>query len=274
MKIYLNSDDWGNSWNKKRYLQAADERLNLDVFHDIKDADAHGDYILNIEPFTFKTGYVWTGIWQIDTIFGQGKDEEWERADNVFIAVSSLAEHLEKYRGKTTLLFQACDPTFNRRYKEIEPKFDFVVCGSGGEAYKERERLYELMESKYTYESYGKGRSPQEYSKILNNAKVQFIRSANTNIADGEIAQRFFECLAIGPVLTNWVDDLKHTGLVEGEDYMAYRNDKEMFKKMDLLLKPKINQKIMANGRKKALLCHTYEHRINTILSTINERTF
>lgn len=270
--IYLNCNDSGNSWNKKQYLLAADDRMRLNQFREIKTATEQPDYVLNIEPFDFKSGIKWTGIWQIDTLFGSGKAEEWERADDVFVAISSLPEHLIMFKNKIKLLFQACDPTFNRRYPEIEPEYDFVVCASNGDAYRERERVYEIMEDLFTYETWGKGRSPQEYSRILNKARVQFVRSANTLTADGEIAQRFFECLAIGPVLTNWVDDLTQTGLVEGVDYMAYHNDLEMVEKMKLLLDPKIGPKIAENGRKKALLYHCYEHRAITILNTINDK--
>lgn len=271
MQIYVNCNDSGATWNKKRYLQAADQRLRLGVFHDIREADMQADYVLNIEPFDFKTGKKWTGIWQIDNIFGAGKYEEWDRADDVFTAVSSVQEGWDIFSNKTTLLFQACDPTFNKRVGI--PEYDFVMCGSGGDAYVERGRCTDILKTKFTWCQFEKGRSPQDYCGILNKARVQFIRSANTRLADGEIAQRFFECLAIGPVLTNWVPDLLHTGLIEGEDYLAYRNDEEMVAKFKMLLDPGYAVKVANNGRKKALLYHCYEHRIVTILQTINAHT-
>lgn len=272
--IYLNCDDRENSWNKKKYLLAADDRLGDERhFRDIKESPEQPDYVLNIEPCSFKTGKVWTGIWEIDLIFdrAQTSESDWVVADDVLLAVSTIPERLERFRNKTTLLFQACDPTFNRRYPNIKPEYDFVICGSGGDFYKERERCYDILKEKFTYKGYDKGRTPQDYSRCLNTARVQFIRSANTVIADGEIAQRFFECLAIGPVLTNWCDDLENTGLVAGRDYLAYHDDEEMVKGMKKLLDPEFGKWVANNGRKKALLFHTYEHRIITILNTINE---
>jgi spore maturation protein CgeB len=83
--------------------------------------------------------------------------------------------------------------------------------------------------------------------------------------------KRFFECLAIGPVLTNYVPDLESTGLIEGEDYLAYRTDAELLSKMkQLVTNPEFAQKIAINGRKKALELHTYEQRLETILSDIS----
>lgn len=113
----------------------------------------------------------------------------------------------------------------------------------------------------------GKGFKPVEYVKQLNRARIQFIRSMDVD-GKGEIAQRFFECLAIGPVLTNWVDDLAHTGLVEWQDYVSYKTDEEAVSKMRFLLKhPEDAQKIAENGRYKSNLYHTYEHRLITIIN-------
>ena len=88
----------------------------------------------------------------------------------------------------------------------------------------------------------------------------------------GEIAQRFFECLAIGPVLTNYVDDLKYTGLVEGEDYLSYKDDAEMISKMEYLVNnPVESDKIAKSGRLKSILFHSYENRLVSIINAIKE---
>jgi spore maturation protein CgeB len=68
------------------------------------------------------------------------------------------------------------------------------------------------------------------------------------------------------PERINWVEDLKYTGLVEGEDYMAYRNDEELIQKMKLLIEDEdLRKKIAKSGRQKALLYHSYENRLGAI---------
>lgn len=277
MKLYLNCDNnESESFTKKNYLLAAANRLGIsDQIEEYIDGEVEN--VLNIEPFTkFVKGTKWTGIWEIDLLCDrvEASETNWVESDVVFIAISTIPKRLEPFRHKTELLFQACDPMIHKRLETIKQEYDFVFCGSLGiHWYTERERVMELLrKSEFTFKDFPKGEGPGKYVENINHAKVQFIRSMKTNVADGELAQRFFECLAIGPVLTNYVEDLKYTGLIEGEDYMAYRDDGEMLKNMKLLtFDPELAQRIADNGRKKALTYHTYEHRLVTILQHLQD---
>jgi hypothetical protein len=172
---------------------------------------------------------------------------------------------------KAKLLFQACDPVLHKRVGV--PEYDYVVCGLMGGAYNgERERLHRILAEKFKSFDGANGHRPEQYVKTLSKGRVQWVRTANTEGNFEMAAQRFFESLAIGPVLTNWTDDLPLTGLVENEDYMAYRNDQECIEKMELLLNDEeLRNKIATNGRNKALLLHTYEHRLISILNVCRE---
>lgn len=263
--MILNCIDNKVTFNKKNYLERAAARLGIKFEDD--------GCVLNIEPYQFVKGKKWTGIWEIDLLLDhEGMQEKnWEQADVIFIAISTLPPRLERFRHKTVLLFQACDPELHKRTSE--PSYDVILSGTlDGEPYRERRRIYDLIAEHCKFGNLGKDNKPAQYVDLLSKANIQFIRSMKTPIGEGEIAQRFFECLAIGPVLTNHVKDLEHTGLVEEEDYLAYRDDEEMLMKLKWLLdKPKFAQEMAENGRKKALLYHTYENRLMTIIHYANQ---
>lgn len=267
--LYLNADNNKITWNKKNYLLAAAQRLGIRVL------DAYGvsnpECVLNIQPFeTFLPGTHWTGLWHIDVCLNSDiPSQYYYLAKDVFVASNQMKNPYDKAK----ILFQACDPILDRRIPEIQQEYDFVVCGLMGGAYNgERERLFNVLAEKFKTANFGSSKTPQEYVNILNKAKVQWIRTANTEGNFEMAAQRFFECLAIGPVLTNWTKDLPLTGLIEDVDYMAYRDDKECIKKMELLLKDdELRNKIATNGRIKALTYHSYEHRLMSILNICRE---
>lgn len=278
MKLYINCLDNDTTYNKKNYLLLAAKRLGIDYVVDYNGGE-NLEYVLNIEPYeTFVTGSKWTGIWAIDALLNQDKlHNDWIYATDVFIAITTKRYPIE---GNRHLLFQACDPELHKRFydpklskSENEPKYDFILCGTTGlNIYEERERCIAVLKAAgFTYMDFGKNHKQEEYVKHISKARVQFIRSMQVG-EEGEIAQRFFECLAIGPVLTNYVEDLDRTGLKEGRDYLAYRSTPEMIEKMHYLIdNPEKAEEIARNGREQALLNHSYEHRLVSILNLIKE---
>lgn len=278
MKIYLNCKDSPNAFNKKNYLLRAQERMEIDLFRDFHMPifdDEKLEYVLNIEPCEFVFGYKWSGLWHIDPLIGDEKYRAYKLFDTVFTADLSPDP-------KAQLLLQACDPEMHRRIPEIKQEYDFVICGStmhsGGIWQKRKEAWAELKKhftyKEFTFENDGfceKLLPHQQYIEAQNRGKVQFIHSMWVN-GRGEIAQRFFECLAIGPVLTNWTEELEHTGLVEDEDYMCYMTKDEMVEKMKLLVgNEELRNKIATNGRRKALLYHSYENRLGSIFNVAKQ---
>lgn len=271
MILYLNcdKDPLNKSFTKADYLLRATNKYGVTV--QMYTPSIQPDYVLNIEPFHhFVQGTKWTGVWEIDVLCDRREmsDSNWAVSDSVFVAVSTIPSRLNNMAHKAQLLFQAIDPTIHKRIDSIQQTYDYVLCGSNGLAiYHKRDKAFKLLSQNFNYIDYKKGFSPEEYIKKLNTAKVQFIRSMNTPIGDGELAQRFFECLAIGPVLTNDCFDLQFTDLVEGVDYMSYKDDREMLAKMKLLVEDAtLRNSIAENGRKKGLLFHTYSNRLNTII--------
>lgn len=274
--LFLNCIDNQITFNKKNYLMRAAKRLGIDYVQEIVSSHRQNspENVLNIEPFDFLKGTRWTGMWAIDTLCGNSTfHDHLEKIDTVFIAGTtqqSIGIWFDPY--KEILLFQACDLALHRRIPTITQEYDFVTSGStGGDIYHERDRLFDILASEFTRKDYGKHHPPEEYINYINQAKVQLIRSMNVG-GQGEVAQRFFECLAIGPVLTNYVPDLLFLGLKEGYDYLSYSSDAECIEKMKQLLNDDIfRESIARNGRKKAVAFHTYEHRLMTILNIVSQ---
>ena len=273
MKIlHINSEKQESqvSWTKKDYLLAAAKRLGIDYVRDIKDDAGPHENILNIQPCEIGKGSVWTGLWHIDVSLGSDFPDIYKDMDTVFVA-STVG--VRPYK-KEIVMFQACDPTF---YSPKEKTHDLVFCGSCTPAsiYEERGRVHALFKKKYDCVTTGKGLPPKTYTDVISTARVQLVQPGYTKKSKyGMCAQRFFECLAIGPVLCAYTPDLELLGLVEGRDYFSYKNDKALIKKMDRLLKSKkLRNEVARNGRQQALNLHCYEHRLVTILSHLNEYT-
>ena len=275
MKLYLNCNSKAEgSFTKDIYLLRAAKRLGITNVLKYEPTKEPPEYVLNIEPYgPFMTGSIWTGIWEIDLLMSRPLERvNYERANHIFCAINHVPTQIKEHSEKTVLLYQACDPEIHHPYK-VEKKYDVVFYGSDEfEVYSERKRIHQLITDKgYKIHLGGKHLPPEEYSKLSCEAKVMFIRSMGQTPDLGEIAQRFFEYYAMGPVLTNWTSDLTNVG-VEGVDYCSYHNDIEMLIKLDRLLKEDdFRNYITKNGREIALNYHTYEHRLVTIINYIKE---
>lgn len=271
MILYLNCNDNPVTFNKKNYLLRAAQRLGLDYVLDIKDErPTEPEYVLNIEPFNFVKGSVWTGVWLIDMLVDTNdKCRDEPSCNRLYFANTSKQFPIKDQRK---LLYQAADPELHHRFKE--GTYDFIHSGSSGKEVRgKRDQAIARLREAFSFQDFGNGHPPEEYVKYLNEAKIQFVQSMDVN-GEEEVAQRFFECLAIGPVLTNYAPDLEDLGLIEGVDYFYYKTEREMMRKMRRLVNdPSLAATMAEAGRRKALLYHTYEHRLATILEDIREST-
>jgi len=103
-------------------------------------------------------------------------------------------------------------------------------------------------------------------------AKIQFIQSMRV-AGENEIAQRFWESLPIGPVLTSYSPTLAQIDLVEGRDYLVFVNDGDLEGKVQQLLRePYYRDQLWNNGRRAAFERHTYNHRLDQLLNLLKKR--
>ena len=265
------------TWTKADYLLAASKDIGLNCV-ELYKTTSNPEYVLNIEPFDkFIRGSKWTGIYEIDVTFDRGQMNlsNWIASDMVFVANSNLPDRMKAYQGPKQILFQACDPLIHRRIPSIKPQYDFVFAGSCGlQVYEERERCMDLLRKEgFTFFGHGKEHPIKKYVEKMNEGRIQFIRSAGKQgVAKSQVEQRFFECLAMGPVLKDYHPDLEKLGLIEGEDLFWYCDDAEMISKMHYLINnPKFASRMADKGREKALTYHSYSHRLVTIINLIKE---
>lgn len=124
---------------------------------------------------------------------------------------------------------------------------------------------YELDLYKSSYKGFVK--TEEELAKIYNSTKV------NINVTEqgiNNINYRVFEVLASsGFLLTDYMEDLPK--LFElGKELETYKNEEEMFDKIDFYLKNQnLAQAIARNGRKCIVNNHTFKDRVNKILKMI-----
>lgn len=278
MILYLNcyKDPAQQTWTKADYLIEAAKRIGIDYIKPYNN-EPNPDYVLNIEPFThFVQGKKWTSVYEVDVMFDrpQMSLSDWIASNTVFVANTFIPSRMNTYQGNLIFLPQACDPVLHKRNVKIVPKYDFVFSGSLGlQVYEERERTMNLLkDAGFSFMGFPKERPPYQYVDFLSQGKVQFVRSARNTIGSSQVEQRFFECLSVGPVLKDYHPALEAFGLEEGKDFYWYKDDKEMLEKMAYLINNPDFAKTMAeNGRQKALLNHTYDHRLISILNVIYE---
>lgn len=279
--------------SKGDYLLSAAKKMgltNVQAFGESIKLSSPPEYVLNVQPYAknFKVGTKWVGSWEVDCLINREQMMwYWGKLDTVFMA--NRVDWLEMVPKKVRYLMQACDPDLYNF--KVEQKYDMVQIGSvkdiaywrdygirddnykykessDFDIYKTRTEVWDKLKERYNVFVYKAAeRLPvKEYLQILAQGKIQFIRSMDV-MGEGEIAQRFFESLPMGPVLTNYAQDLDYLNLTPDADYCFYRDEEEMFEKIDWLLGDRfIRDDIAMHGREKAYKEHTYEIRLREIL--------
>lgn len=273
--------------SKADYLMLAAEAEGIDY---VKrwDESCSAEYVLNIHPYhkdykvvQWQKGSRWTGNWEMDNLVCRERQQEsWDDTDTVFLC--NRFNWKPNHDRKFEFLYEACWPSlydFN-----IKPEVDFVQIGTtkdehhwkdfgengpspATDIYAERSRLYDLLSSKYQVEYHGEYLDTKEYLKTLARGRIQFIQSMHV-LDENEIAQRFWESLPIGPVITSWSPTLKDLDLVEGQDYLAYYSDSDLLEKVNRLLTDKeYYRRIQVCGKLAALERHTYKERLHQLIN-------
>jgi hypothetical protein len=281
MKLFLNCDDNSITYNKKNYLVRAAQQLGMSdniVNWNLSIEQDHIDYALNIEPYTsLLQGHVWTGIWNIDLLIDKNwKAGDWSRAHTCFCAINFLPPSVVQFKDKVRFLTYGVDYELHRRIPTIAQKYNFVTAMTRKlPIYKERDRLIDILSEKFgNHLEVGTGMRPDDYVEVINQGKVQFVRSMGYDCAMGELTQRLFECLLISPVLAHKVPDIEQLGLVDGQDFMLYKTDEELIEKMAWLLKhDDKRQKMTEFATQKVMMYHTYQHRLLQIFQTIEHES-
>ena len=159
------------------------------------------------------------------------------------------------------------DPGFHAARSGAEKRWDVAFVGTDGGV--PRKFYVQLLRERYPRSRIG--HAPHtELGAIYGAAKIGF----NYSIRD-DVNMRMFEIVGAGALLvTNRLshDDFERLGLYEGEQYVGYRDARELCATIDTYLKQDTRREAIAKAGAQAARRHTYRHRLQQLLTAVDER--
>ncbi len=208
-----------------------------------------------------------SAAWAIDTHMDmQRAIERFGNADWVFAAQKNGAEQMGTALGRpVSWLPLACDPELHRPVAETEKVFDIGFVGHP--VGKRRCELLDALEMQFPNSWIG-----QAFHNEMAIMFSQFNVAFNCSVG-GDVNMRVFEAQACGcPLVTDDIDD---NGLHElfdvGEHLVCYRNSEELLAAVERLNSDEeLRLRLADQGRRHVLSCHTYQHRMQTLLKRVS----
>ena len=159
----------------------------------------------------------------------------------------------------------ACDPELHGKL-DAEKRFDVTFVGHLFPG--PRADLVRLIQNRFRRSFVGQ-RYFEEMARTYSTSRIVFNRS----IAN-DVNMRVFEALASGSLLMT--NDLAENGQSElfqdGVHLATYRDTEELLDKLAYYLRhEEVRERIAAAGREEVLACHTYRHRMQTLLQKCRE---
>jgi len=202
-------------------------------------------------------------VWVIDTHMDfETALSKARAADFVFAAQKDGADKLCQRGVEAAWLPLGCDPAIHRPH-DVPRRYD--VCFVGNLFPGPRGDLLERITQRVPRTFVGR-RYFDEMAETYSASKIVFNRSLKN-----DVNMRVFEALACGSLLLT--NDLagngQHELFQDGVHLATYRNEIELFEKLQWLLKDgTARERIAAAGRAEVLRRHTYAHRMRHILQT------
>ncbi|QDU39660.1 SPBc2 prophage-derived glycosyltransferase SunS [Maioricimonas rarisocia] len=203
--------------------------------------------------------------WAIDTHLGFDRCLRIARqADWTFSAQQNGAEQLAQSGiPRVQWLPLACDPELHARHS-LSKRHE--ICFVGNLVGAERQRLVRLLQQNVPDMLVGQ-RYFEQMAAVYSASRIVFNRS----IRD-DLNMRVFEALCSGSLLlTNQLDENGLPRLFrDGVHLATYTDDAELLDKLRFYLANESErERIAENGRQEVLSCHTYRHRIETLLDVV-----
>jgi hypothetical protein len=155
---------------------------------------------------------------------------------------------------------------------EIDRVFEIGWVGqSSGPIYQRRARLLPLLAQSFRTNDWRKSHSLEEVAVVYRSSRVV------VNIGRDDFPQdanmRVFEVLASGALLiTSLPTELSRLGFRNGVHFVGYSSDEEILPLVQHFLGKEADRARIANaGRAKVLQEHTYDHRVATLLSRLEQ---
>ncbi len=187
--------------------------------------------------------------------------------DVVFVAHKPAVE-MFKERGVENVFWvpPACDPEIHGK-KTDEKLYDIGFVGTLNPEFNS-ERVKLLYELDKRFHTYYERCFLERMAEVFSQSKIVF----NKSVEDG-LNMRVFEVLASGSMLLT--NEARGSGLTdlfqEKEQIVVYRNEKELLELADYYLKnDDEREEIAAEGLRKVLNGHTYDHRAKDMIKTLS----
>lgn len=186
-------------------------------------------------------------------------------ADLVLCPQRSFLAPLRAANPRTVWLPYGADVSRFRPFPDVAPDVDVTFVGNvAAPVYARRRELLRLLGDRYRCR-FVNGVYFEDAARVYASGRVVWNESL-----DAEVNMRTFEALACGGVLvTNRTHD---TGLTElfpdGEALLTYGDTDELMRVIDhVLANPAEAGAIARRGRERILAAHTWEHRLETIVT-------
>lgn len=202
--------------------------------------------------------------WVIDTHLAPDWAEEKGQAfDWLFAAQKDGAERLSRQGLPTTWLPLACDPDIHRPHAVVK-KWDVGFVGRIAPGI--RQDLLALIQRHYPNSFIGQAYF-DEFAQVYSASRTGFNRSVRN-----DINMRVFETLGCGTMLLT--NDLRDNGqeelLKSGSHLATYRDADELLDKLQFFLRDdSARERIAKAGHAEVIARHTYRHRMQALLETI-----
>jgi hypothetical protein len=181
------------------------------------------------------------------------------------IAQKSFALKLSQDGIQNVAWMPLAAPSFKVEDSTYSKKYDIAYVGSTNwKLYPERKIIFDLISDNFTNFYFGPA-EPKEMMEIYANSKVVINHSLMN-----DVNMRIFEALGAGALLLtnqiydNGLDDL----LVKGRDFDIYFDENDLLVKINFYLENEtLRAKIAKTGHELVVRNHTYDQRVNFILS-------
>lgn len=243
------------------------EHLSPKALHDSRDSD-HDLWILIDDglDYDLPSSHPPIAWWAIDTHLNFERClSRAQQATWTFCAQAVGAQRFKASGVDAVWLPLACDPAIHSQRTTTRSRDLAFVGNLIGE---ERIRLLQLIQSRYP-DSYIGHAHFEDMANLYSSSRIGFNRS----VAD-DVNMRVFEVLCSGAMLLT--NRIEHGGLSDilqlNEEYVEYSSDAELIERLNYYLShDEEREKIAAAGRAAVLSQHTYRHRMEMILDTINK---
>jgi hypothetical protein len=197
----------------------------------------------------------WSMLFDYAILFHPGFDEQFRRAGH----------------PKPLILPHAVDA---ETFEKSEGERDLEVGWVGrvdGPIYKTRRRVLRLLSQHFRMNEWWRSYTYEEMAKVYQQSKIVVNVGGDYYLQDANL--RVFEAMAAGALLiTQLPSELTLIGFEPDVHFIGYKDEKELLDLVKYYLRnEKERQQIAEAGREKVLKEHTYDTRVETLLSVLEQ---